>query len=161
MFGKIKHTDFPPTEKPQLVWDGECGFCKYWVTYWHYNTENRIDYRPYQQVATNYMDFPLKEFKKASRLIETDGKIYSGPDSAFRSFTYFKPANNFWHKLYSENSAFAWIVDHSYTFIAKHRPLMFKLTHLFFGKNPERLKPYWLIYILLIIVLIVLIVVFL
>jgi len=154
MFGKIKHTNFPPNYKPQLVWDGECGFCKYWITYWKSNTGNTIDYKTYQEIASNYKDVPLKEFKKASRLIETDGNIYSGPDSAFRSFTYFSPPNHFWHTLYSKNHLFTWLVDHSYNFIAKHRPFMFKLTHLFFGRDPINLKWYWLGYIALLIIVI-------
>jgi len=154
MFGKIRHTDFPPTKKPQMVWDGECGFCRYWVTYWKSNTADRIDYCPYQESASSYLDFPVKEFKKASRLIETDGSIYSGPDSAFRSFRYFDPPNKFWHQLYSENKIFRFGCQHIYNFIAKHRSLMLKITFLFFGKNPKSLKLYWFLYILLLIVLI-------
>src|SRR5690606_26091739 len=102
MFSKIEKTAFPPNEKPMMVWDGECGFCKYWITRWKSKTDDRIEYQTFQQVAENYKDIPLKEFKKASRFIETDGYVFSGPDSAYKSFTYFGKEDSRWHRWYAK-----------------------------------------------------------
>ncbi|WP_310992677.1 thiol-disulfide oxidoreductase DCC family protein [Aequorivita marina] len=146
MFTKVPSTSFSPS-KPLLVWDGACGFCKYWVTHWKFKTGNRVNYSPYQEVAHLVKGIPIKEFKKASRLIETDGSIYSGPNSAYRSFVYFKKPSYFWNKLYARSKTFTFISDHSYNFIAKHRSFFFKLTTICFGKNPKSLKPYWLLWI--------------
>jgi len=148
MFQKFTKTNYPPIHKPVLVWDGECGFCKYWVTRWKSLTDNKVDYKTYQEVASQFQDIPLKEFKKASRLIETDGHIYSGPDSAYRSYTY-TTKNLPWHTWYSKHPIFTKLSDHGYNFTAKHRSFFFSLTKLFFGKNPERLQPYWLCYALI------------
>lgn len=74
--------------------------------------------------------------------IETDGSVFSGPDSAYRSFCYFKKNSPNWHNWYSEKKWFTSISDETYNFIAKHRSVMFTLTKLFVGKNPEALKPY-------------------
>lgn len=150
MFAKIKQTAFPPKARPIMVWDGECGFCKYWITNWKSKTDGRINYRTFQEVAEQFQDIPLKEFKKASRLIESNGFVYSGPDSAYRSFLYFKNNNSPWHKYYSNNKIFTFISDQAYNFIAKNRSLMFTITKLFFGKNPENIKPYWLLLLLII-----------
>lgn len=147
MFRKFERTKYPPTKKPILVWDGECGFCKYWVLRWESLTQNKIDYKTYQEVASQFQDIPVKEFKKASRLIETDGRVFSGPDSAYRSYTYSHKSFP-WHRWYHNYSWFTKLSDHGYNFIAKHRPFFFKLTTLFFGKNPERLQPYWAVYLL-------------
>lgn len=133
-----------------MVWDGECGFCKYWITNWKSKTDAQIDYRTLQEVAKQFKDIPLKEFKKASRLIEPDGAVYSGPDSAYRSFLYFKNTNPPWHRWYSQYKLFSFPSDHTYNFIAKNRSFMFSLTKLFFGRNPERLKPYWLLLLLIV-----------
>lgn len=137
-----------------MVWDGECGFCKYWVTHWKSKTNNRIDYRTYQDVSSNFADIPISEFKKASRLIETNGAVFSGPDSAFRSFTYFKNPVPVWHNWYSKYQWFTSLCDYGYNFIANHRSFMFKLTKLFFGKDPKALKPYWLTSVLLMVMVI-------
>lgn len=149
MFAKIKETAFPPKEKPMMVWDGECGFCKYWITNWKAKTDDRIEYRTFQKVAQQFKDIPLKEFKKASRLIEPDGSIYSGPDSAYRSFLYFRKDNSPWHRWYSKYKTFHFLSNHAYNFIAKNRSFMFSLTKLFFGKNPEKIKPFWLLLFLM------------
>ena len=148
MFQKFEQTAYPPGYKPVLVWDGECGFCKYWVTRWKSLTGEKVTYKTYQETAHQFPDIPLKEFKKASRLIETDGKIYSGPDSAYRSYTYTNK-NLPWHTWYHQHNWFTKLSDHGYNYIAKQRPLFFTLTKLFFGKNPERLQLYWLGYLLL------------
>jgi predicted DCC family thiol-disulfide oxidoreductase YuxK len=39
---------------PLLIYDGDCGFCVYWARYWRKLTGDRVDYRPYQQVAAQY-----------------------------------------------------------------------------------------------------------
>jgi len=148
MFSKIQRTAFPPIKKPMMVWDGKCGFCRYWISRWKSKTGNNIDYRTFQEVAEMYNDIPLKEFKKASRLIETNGSIYSGPDSAFRSFNYFEKKDTRWHRWYTRYTWFTWLSDHSYNFIAKNRSLMFTLTKLCFGKNPKTIRPYWILWLL-------------
>ncbi|RFN58606.1 thiol-disulfide oxidoreductase DCC family protein [Marixanthomonas ophiurae] len=148
MFRKFSTTNYPPTSKPVLVWDGECGFCKYWVTRWKSMTNDKIDYITYQEIASQFQDIPIKEFKKASRLIETDGKVYSGPNSAYRSYTYTNKSLP-WHKWYTNYNWFTQLSDHGYNFIAKHRSFFFNLTKLFFGSNPKQLKWYWLLYLLL------------
>ncbi len=150
MFSKFEKTAYPPNEKPMMVWDGECGFCNYWITRWKSKTEDRIDYQTFQQVAENYKDIPLKEFKKASRLIETDGSVFSGPDSAYRSFTYFEKEDSRWHLWYSKYKWFTYLSDHTYNYIAKHRGFFFFLTKIFFGKDPESIKPYWFLELLFI-----------
>jgi predicted DCC family thiol-disulfide oxidoreductase YuxK len=147
MFQKFATTQHPPTETPLLVWDGECGFCKYWVTRWRHLTQGKIHFKTYQEVAEHFPDIPLKEFKKASRLIEPNGSVYSGPDSAYRSYTYAR--NSWpWHQWYHKYPWFQWVSDHGYNHIAKHRPFYFWLTNTCFGNNPARLKPYWILYIM-------------
>lgn len=155
MFEKIEYTKYPPS-KNILIWDGDCGFCKYWKTRWEAKTRDKIHFKTYQEFASQFPDIPLKEFKKASRLIETDGKIYSGPDSAYRSLWH--SGKEIWHNLYQSRSWFRYLSDHSYNHIAKNRSLYFKITKLCFGKEPLKMKPYWLIY-LSVLVLIVLIVI--
>ncbi|WP_026450448.1 thiol-disulfide oxidoreductase DCC family protein [Aequorivita capsosiphonis] len=150
MFSKIHKTVFPPKDRPIMVWDGACDFCNYWIINWKSKTGDRIIYKTFQEVAGQFADIPLKEFKKASRLIKSDGSVYSGPDSAFRTFQYFKNPSLSWHLWYSQLKAFTILCDYSYNFIAKNRSFMFKVTKIFFGKNPENIKPYWLFLLLII-----------
>ncbi|MCG2418542.1 DUF393 domain-containing protein [Aequorivita sp. F47161] len=143
MFSKIAKTAYPPSKTAMMVWDGKCGFCKFWITNWQSKTNKKLIYKTYQEVSELYPDIPLKEFKKASRLIETNGEIFSGPNSAYRSFLYFEKPNYKWHRWYSNYKWFQLLSDKAYNFIAKHRGFMFNITKIFFGKNPCALKPYW------------------
>lgn len=145
MFIKIQKTQNPP-DQPLFIWDGECGFCKYWIIIWKSKTQG-LNYKTFQEVAGEFQDIPLKEFKKASRLIEPDGSVYAGPDSAYRTFWYFKKPQKHWHRWYQKSGFFQKISDHTYNWIAKNRPIMMKLTLAFWGKNPLKQKPFWLLWL--------------
>lgn len=140
-----------------MIWDGDCSFCKYWITYFQKDISQSILFSTYQEVAGNYPDIPLKEFQKASRFIETDGTIFSGPDSAYRCLYYSKKSRKIWHELYNSTVFVGFISDHSYNYIAKNRAAMFTATKVLFGSNPKKLKYYWLLYLLLMLILLILI----
>ncbi len=146
MFSRIQKTSFPPKHK-LFIWDGNCGFCKYWITVWKSKTVG-LTYQTFQEVAHDFPDIPLKEFKKASRLIETDGSVYSGPDSAFRTFYYFHKPKKRWHRWYKSFTIFQKLSDQTYNWIAKNRPLMMKLTLAFWGENPMNRKAYWVVWLI-------------
>lgn len=160
MFQKFNHTKFPPEEKPILVWDGACGFCNYWVTRWEQISEGKINFQTYQKIAEQFRDIPLKEFKKASRLITTEGRVYSGPDSAYMSYYISNPKSP-WHRWYVHHKWFQKLSDSGYNFIAKHRSFFFKLTKAMLGSNPLSFTHYWIVYCFGIVLLIFLLLKFL
>lgn len=151
MFGKIENTSHLPS-RPTLVWDGQCGFCKFWKTRWEKKSPSEIRFCSYQECAKEFPDIPVKEFKKASRLIETDGHVYSGPDSAYRILWHQNDKK--WHTWYLKYSWFQKLSDHGYNHIAKNRHFYFRLTKILLGKDPLNFKFYWLFYICLLILII-------
>lgn len=151
MFRKIKETHYPPSS-PTFIWDGTCGFCRYWKEHIELLTPSSIHYKPYQDVADRFSYIPLKEFKKASRLIETNGKIYSGPNSIYR--LYWWAGRKKFFEYYEKYPIFQRISDHIYNHIAKHRSIYFRFTHLLLGKNPKKFHHYWILYILILFTLI-------
>jgi len=146
MFKKITKTKYPPSS-PILVWDGECKFCKWWKTRWELRTKNDLSFKTYQEVAAQFPDIPEKEFKKASRLIEIDGCVYSGSDSAYRSL--YIAGDDKWHIWYAKEGWFQKISDLGYNHIAKNRNFYYKTTIVLFGKDPEKPAFYWMYYLLL------------
>lgn len=136
-----------------MVWDGACGFCRYWVVRWQKITGEAVTYRPYEAVAEKFPDIEIKTFQRAVRFIEKDGSIYSGAGAAYRAFTYATKWGWIW-KIYRDQKWFRTLSDATYDLIAKHRPFMLRVTHLLFGTNPEKTRPYWLIYLVLIALLI-------
>ena len=146
MFEKISKTKYPPRSRTLMIWDGDCGFCRYWITRWQKFTDEKIEYQPYQSVAKNIPDIAIIHFKRASRLIETDGRVYSGPRSAYRSFTYGSKWG-FLDRWYEKSSIFQSLSDRLYNWVVKNRHLMFRLTKAMFGSNPEQVRPFWVIYL--------------
>ena len=145
MFEKYKRTDYRP-EKPLLIWDGACSFCQYWKLRLQKITGDKVRYEPYQKIAEEIPDISEKGFEEAVRLIETDGKVYDGPDAAYQLLTYSNQPLNF-SRWYHGVPSFRLVSDHAYAFISKRRSSMFSLTKLLWGKNPAKPKNYWMLYL--------------
>lgn len=129
-----------------MIWDGECGFCRYWVTRWGGITGDLIDYLPYQEAAANYPDLDPGIFRQASRLITTSGEIYSGPDSAYKSLA-LAGRYTFLHKWYKKESWFMKLSDTAYQYMARRRGAMFRITRALWGSDPLSPRPFWVIYL--------------
>jgi len=74
--------------RPLLIYDGDCGFCVYWVRYWRKLTGNRVTYAPYQEVAAQYPEIPVANFQGAVQYIAPDGKIASGAEAALLTLSH-------------------------------------------------------------------------
>lgn len=146
VFQKLDRTNYPPQAKPIMVWDGACGFCKYWITRWSKFTGSKVVYEPYQTAAERFLDIDVVHFKQASRLIEADGSIFSGPRSAYRTFTY-GGKWAFLDKWYVEKKWFQSLSDISYAWIERNRNFLFKVTKALFGSDPHEVRPFWMIYL--------------
>ena len=69
---------------PTLIYDGDCGICRRWVTYWEGLTGARVIYRTYQDAAQDYPSIPLDAFRHAIQLVDADGQVYSGAAATYR-----------------------------------------------------------------------------
>jgi predicted DCC family thiol-disulfide oxidoreductase YuxK len=119
-----------------MVFDGDCGFCKFWIERWSRATGGRIDYKPYQEVALQYPEVPLSVFESAVQLIETDGTVRSGADAVFRAMS-LSGAQNWLLLLLRQIPAFDRCAAGAYVFVARHRAVFSLLTRLFWGRRPE------------------------
>ena len=52
-------TDRHSTDRPLLIYDGECSFCRFWVDDWKDLTGDRVAYAPFQEVADQFPEIPL------------------------------------------------------------------------------------------------------
>jgi predicted DCC family thiol-disulfide oxidoreductase YuxK len=125
--------------RPTLVYDGDCGICRYWVDYWQGLTCERVIYRPYQEAAVDFPAIPRQAFQHAIQLIETDGKVYSGAAATYRVLRHV-PGRGAWWWLYAHLPGFAVASERSYAFIARRRGLLNRVSKLLWGPalEPER-----------------------
>ena len=59
----------PPGQRPLLVYDGDCGFCRKWVRRWQLRTGDRADYAPYQEAAGRFAAEGRPRYPPPRRLI--------------------------------------------------------------------------------------------
>jgi predicted DCC family thiol-disulfide oxidoreductase YuxK len=125
-----------PVRPPLLIYDGDCGFCIYWVRYWQRLTGDRVSYAPYQKVAAQYPEIPVAAFQRAVQYIAPDGKIASGAEAAFLTLSH-ASGKGFWLTLYRHVPGFAAIAELMYAFVASHRGALYSPCLWLWGRDYE------------------------
>jgi len=115
-----------------LVYDGECGICRYWVNYWQDLTRGRVAFRAYQEAANDYPAIAPAAFQRAIQLIEPDGRVYSGAAATFRVLRH-APGRAAWWWCYSHLPGFVAVSEAAYAFFAARRGLLNALTKVLWG----------------------------
>ena len=126
----------PASARPQLIYDGDCGFCGYWARYWQKLTGDSVEYRPYQQVLAQYPTISEAEFQRAVQFIAPGGRRASGAEASFLTLAH-APGKGFWLALYRYLPGFAPVSELAYAFIAKRRPAFFRISLMLWGRNHE------------------------
>jgi predicted DCC family thiol-disulfide oxidoreductase YuxK len=121
--------------RPLLVYDGDCGFCGYWARYWQQLTGDRVDYRPYQQVAAQYPAIPLAAFQRAVQYITPDGQHASAAEASFLVLSHARGGKRIWLILYRRLPGFAKIAEWAYAFTAAHRPAFYRISLFLWGRD--------------------------
>ena len=120
---------------PRLVYDGECGFCRYTVDYAHAITGDDVEYVAYQDVADEYPDLGVEDFA-ASIWLFAPGSAASGADAAFRTLAI--GGRKSWLLAYRHLPGFAVIAECQYRWVSRHRVLCLRIARWLFGRE---LKP--------------------
>jgi len=123
-------------KQPLLIYDGECGFCKYWVRYWQALTGAGVTYAPYQEVAAQFPEIPVAEFQRAVKYVAPDGKIASGAEACLLTLSH-ASGKDFWLTLYRRLPGFASIAEAIYAFVASHRAAFYCPSRWLWGPNYE------------------------
>jgi lipase maturation factor 1 len=128
----------PPAADPQplLVYDGDCAFCRYWAQYWQRLTGDTVRYRPYQEVAAEYPDISIDQFKRAVQYITPDGRHASAAEAGFLTLSHAR-GKGFWLALYKQLPGFAAVSESCYAFMAAHRSAFYRMSLLLWGRGLE------------------------
>jgi predicted DCC family thiol-disulfide oxidoreductase YuxK len=124
------------SQRPLLIYDGDCGFCFYWARYWEKLTGDRVEYRPYQQVAAQHPAIPEADFRRAVQYVARDGRRASAAEASFLTLSH-APGKGFWLALYRYLPGFAPVSERAYAFIAAHRPAFHRASLMLWGRNHE------------------------
>ena len=122
----------PPDSRPLVVFDGDCGFCRFWIERWKSVTGGRLDYAPYQDVATRFPEIDADEFRRAVALILPSGEVFFGAHAVVRALAEV-PGRGGWLAAYRRVPGFAALSELGYRFIAGHRNVATGVTRLLWG----------------------------
>ena len=123
------HNKQVPDQKPILLYDGNCGFCKIWIRYWQKLTGDRIEYAPSQEVGEHYPQIPPRAFSEGVQLVRPDGTVASGARAVFESLDR--------QKTYEGSRIVRGLSEFAYRVIASHRSFFYHVTRLTFGTHIE------------------------
>src|ERR1700704_4836930 len=75
-------------DRPLVIFDGRCAFCRIWVNYLRELTGERVDSAPSQEVQGEFPQIPPGAFAKSVQLAMPDGEILSGARAVYQLLTY-------------------------------------------------------------------------
>jgi predicted DCC family thiol-disulfide oxidoreductase YuxK len=118
---------------PTLVFDGDCGFCRYSVEYAQALTGPAVEYQPYQEVLADYPDLSAEDFQASIWLLHADGRRQRGADAAFATLEIGGRGGLAW--AYHRIPSFRAVSEWAYTFVSKHRPVFHRISRWLFGRE--------------------------
>ncbi len=121
------------SSKPLLVYDEDCDFCQYWITRWQHVTGDRVDYVPYQKVASQFREIPISAFESSVQLILKNGTVLSGAEAVLRALD-----SSWLLWCYYQLPGGAKVFETLYRVIAQHRPLFSAMTRWLWGTDTTR-----------------------
>ncbi|HXJ94539.1 MAG TPA: lipase maturation factor family protein [Terriglobia bacterium] len=122
--------------RPLLLFDGDCGFCRYWVARWRILTRGALDFAPAQAEASRFPKISKEAWSRSVQLVTPEGEIYSGAEAVFRSLAY-APEHAWKLGVYRHLPGAKPVCEWAYRTVAAHRNLFSKLSRLTMGRDPE------------------------
>ncbi|HTT07608.1 MAG TPA: lipase maturation factor family protein [Gammaproteobacteria bacterium] len=119
--------------RPLLIYDGDCGFCVYWVRYWQRLTGEVVRYASYQEVGHEFPHISIEEFRRAIYFVAADGKTYKGAAAAYLVLVH--AGRGFWWWLYRRVPLYAWFSECCYNFVAQRRVAAHWLSRWLWGRE--------------------------
>lgn len=116
-----------------LIYDGDCGFCEYWVQRWKKTTGDEVEYKAYQQSLSEFENLSKEECESAVQLITSGGEKFSAAEAVFETLAI--GGNTKWKWVYNNIPFVSYLFEFSYKIIAHNRSFFFKLTKIFFDEN--------------------------
>ncbi len=127
----------PLLSKPLLIFDGDCGFCRRWVERGKSLTGDRVDYAPSQEVGSRFPDITPEQFQNAAWLILPDGTKLSGAAAILRALKEAR-GRGWMYYTYQHVPGFSSASEMVYRWVARHRPLMSRVTTALYGSQTAK-----------------------
>jgi lipase maturation factor 1 len=126
--------DRPALGSPLLLFDGDCGFCRFWVARWQAMTRGRVDFAPAQQEASRFPQVTEEAWKRSVQLVTPEGAVYGGAEAVFRMLAC-APEHRWMLAVYRHLPGARPVSEAAYRLVADNRGFFSKLTRLAGGRD--------------------------
>jgi len=123
-------------KRPLVLFDGDCGFCRMWISRWKGMTGDRVDYRAFQEVEDTRI--AKEELQRAIHYIDADGKAWRGAHAVLRFLAAESSVNRFLLKIYERVPLCAGIANGCYALVADHRSFFSWWTRVLWGGDVQK-----------------------
>jgi predicted DCC family thiol-disulfide oxidoreductase YuxK len=123
--------------KPTLVYDGDCGFCKLWVSRWRHLTGDAVAYASSQEAAPRFPNIPPEAFDRAVQFVAADGSVTEGAAAVFMALERAPWPGPLGSWAYRRLPGFAAASEAAYRLVARNRAAASRLSRLLWGTDPE------------------------
>jgi len=120
-------------ERPLMVFDGDCGFCRLWIERWRAVTGDRVEYRASQELGPELADVPAEAFAGSVQFFDKDGRRHDRAAAVFRSLATVSRVAKLAVWAYERVPGFAAVTNGAYGVVARNRMLFSRLTRLLWG----------------------------
>jgi lipase maturation factor 1 len=127
------------SDKPVVLFDGKCGFCRIWIQYWDQLTGRAVEYVASQDAGLSYPEIPPANFGQSVQVVLPEGEVIGGARAVFTTLKY-APGTAWLLWIYDHVPGFAPVTEALYRLIAAHRTLFYHLTRFTFGRNISPLR---------------------
>jgi lipase maturation factor 1 len=123
-------------DKPVLIYDDDCGFCRLWVSRWSPFTQDAVIYHPSKDVAEKYPQISPQQFESSVYFVASDGSFCSGAQAIFKTLAY-APNGKWFLKAYKNIPGFAQVSEWGYRQIAENRKTFSAVTRWVWGGSTQ------------------------
>lgn len=116
-------------DRPVLIWDGACGFCRRALLHMVAQLGDRVRYLTLQTATQYFSGLERRDLLRAVHFIEPDGRAFVGAAAVFRAYSW-RPQGSFLMGIYRRSSIFAALSEWVYRQVATHRGFASRLFRL-------------------------------
>ncbi|MEJ8801077.1 thiol-disulfide oxidoreductase DCC family protein [Pontibacter sp. H249] len=116
-------------QKPIMVYDGNCSFCRFWVSKWQNLASEEVDFVPYQQLPKLYYGVTRQQFSRSVYLVTKYRRLH-GAAAVFEVLAI--GGDDSWNRIYYNVVLADTFFEAAYRVVANNRDFFFWLTKLFY-----------------------------
>lgn len=123
--------------RPLVLFDGDCGFCRRWVSRWRERMGGRVLFLPARPLPRWLLGVRKRDARRAMLLIEPSGARYSGAEAVFRMLGRSPHRGTRWAAALGRLPGALQVSQAIYGVIASHRTGAARVDRLLFGRTPR------------------------